>query len=344
MAIRLIQVGLGGWGLDWAEAVLPDVASAKVVAFVDADPKVLQSAAQRLSLPPDSLFPNLRTALGAVEADAVLVVLPLAAHVPVSAAALQAGKHVLVEKPFAPTLEEARALNALAAQCGRVLMVSQNYRHHAAVATVARLLRSGEMGKVLSSNIEFRKNWKVTSHRYYEIPGPLLLDMAVHHFDLVRLLFGEVARLACRSWNTPDSPFREHAAAEAILEMQSGMIVGYHGSWLSRGAPTTWGGAWTIECEEGVVAFSARGFHGSAEDEVVVYGPDGSARHVPLAKLAHIDRAGALAAFAAAVTTGHPPPDFTSGTDNIRSLALCFASMRSAAAGGSWIAPADFAG
>ena len=99
--------------------------------------------------------------------------------------------------------------------------------------------------------IEFRQDWKATGHRYHDIPGPLLLDMGIHHFDMLRMIFGEnVARVACRSWTTPYSPFREDAAAHALLQLESGLVTSYLGSWLRRGVPTPWSGAWTIECEE----------------------------------------------------------------------------------------------
>jgi predicted dehydrogenase len=333
--MRLIQVGLGGWGLDWARTVLPRVPEMRPVAYVDTDPAMLVRAGELLGIDAGRLFPSLEAALDAAPADAVLATLPTARHATVCAQALRAGLHVLVEKPFTSTLAEARAVAALAAERGRVLMVSQNYRHHPAVATVADLLRRGVLGSPRGATISFRKNWRVTGHRYHDIPGPLLLDMAVHHFDLLRMLLGEVARLTCRGWTTPDSPFTEHAAAEAILELSNGLIVGYHGSWLSRGAPTTWSGAWTIECDQGVIGFASRG--APLPDQVTLHAADGTTRPVPLLPVPALDRAGTLTAFAHAVTTGHIPADFTGADDNVRTLALCFASMRSAASGGAWI-------
>lgn len=333
--MRLIQVGMGGWGMDWARNVLPDAPGVRLVGFVDSDPAMLARAGERLGIERARLFPSLAAAVEAVEADAVLATLPTAQHARISAAALRAGLHVLVEKPFTPTLAEARGLAALAAEQSRILMVSQNYRHHPAVATVADLLRRGVLGSPLGATITFRKNWEVTGHRYHDIPGPLLLDMAVHHFDLLRMLLGEVARLTCRSWTTPDSPFAEHAAAEAILELSSGLIVGYHGSWLSRGAPTRWSGDWTIECEKGVIVFAARG--APLPDTVTIHAADGSARPVPLLPVPAIDRAGTLATFAQVVATGRIPADFTDAADNVHTLALCFASMASASRGGEWI-------
>lgn len=73
-------------------------------------------------------FESLAEALETVDADAVLVTVPLRAHAPVAIAALNAGKHVLVEKPFAEHIPEAREVVEAAKAAGKTLMVSQNYR------------------------------------------------------------------------------------------------------------------------------------------------------------------------------------------------------------------------
>ncbi|MFE0753675.1 Gfo/Idh/MocA family protein [Inquilinus sp. NPDC058860] len=337
MSVKVIQVGLGGWGMNWAHTILPQVKAVDVVGFVDASPEALKRAEETLGLAEDRCFPSLDAAIAAVEAEAVLAVLPTAGHKSVSEAALKAGKHVLVEKPFTSTLEEAQELIDLAERVDRILMVSQNYRYMSAVRTVADLVRDGTYGRPLSALIDFRQNWKVTGHRYHDIPGPLLLDMAIHHFDLMRMIFGEnVQRVACRSWNTPDSPFKDHAAAHALLALESGLMVSYNGSWVSRGTPTTWTGEWAVECEDGQLVWQARGMGGEIADKLALRKPDGSVRDLPMKPLALIDRAGTLNAFAAAVR-GQPPRYFTSGEDNIHSLATSFACMRSGAQDGTWV-------
>lgn len=341
MSVKVIQVGLGGWGMSWAHTILPQVKAVDVVGFVDASPEALKRAQETLGLAEETCFPSLDAAIAAVEAEAVLAVLPTAGHKAVSEAALKAGKHVLVEKPFTSTLDEAQDLVAVAKKAGRVLMVSQNYRYQSAVRTVADLVRKQTYGRALSALIDFRQNWKVTGHRYHDIPGPLLLDMAIHHFDLMRMIFGEdVQRVACRSWNTPDSPFRDHAAAHALLALEGGMMVSYAGSWVSRGTPTTWTGEWAIECEEGALQWQARGAGGAVADKVVLRRPDGSTEDLPMEVVKLADRAGTLDAFAAAVR-GKPPRYFTSGEDNIQSLATCFACMQSGAQDGAWVQLSD---
>jgi predicted dehydrogenase len=344
MQVRLIQVGLGGWGFDWAKNVLPAVRSIEAVAFVDADPAARKRLQERLGVSQANVFATLDAALAAVAADGVLVVLPTSAHKPVAEGGLKAGLPVIVEKPFTSTLGEARDLIALADEVGRILMVSQNYRYHSAVSAAADLVQSRAYGRPLSATIEFRQDWKATGHRYHDIPGPLLLDMGIHHFDMVRMIFAEnVESVACRSWNTPYSPFREDAAAHALLRLESGIMVSYLGSWLRRGVPTAWSGDWTIECEEGELIFSARkGDLDLADvDRLLLRTPKGAVEELPLPRQQHSDRAGALDAFAQAILSQRTPRFFPSAEDNIHSLATSFACMQSSRSDGRWLAVAD---
>ena len=114
MTLRLVQIGLGGWGRNWVEEVTRDTQGVEPVAWVDLDPATRERAVVDLGLPRERVFGSLEQALEQVAADAALVVVPLAAHAPVTREALEAGLHVLVEKPFTETLEEARALERLA--------------------------------------------------------------------------------------------------------------------------------------------------------------------------------------------------------------------------------------
>jgi predicted dehydrogenase len=341
---RLIQVGLGGWGSDWAANVHPLVRSAEFTGFVDASADARKRAETALHIDATRLFPSLAEALSAIEAEGVVAILPTAGHASAAQAALEAGKHVLVEKPFTATLEEGTALIALAARRDRILMVSQNYRYHAAASTAADLVARRTFGRPLSATIEFRQDWKASGHRYHDIPGPLLLDMGIHHFDMVRMIFGEeVARVACRSWNTPYSPFSDHGAAQALLELESGIVVSYHGSWLRRGVPTTWSGDWAIECEEGELLFAARPGPVAPPHagKLFLRRATGKVEELATNPIHAEDRAGALDAFVRAIRTGQEPPFFPSARDNIRSLATSFACMQSSSEDGRWIAPSD---
>lgn len=237
--LRIIQVGLGGWGRDWARTVLQHDEEVALLACVDADAASLELARKQLDLPAHSYFQSLNAALDATDAEAVLVTASLPGHVPLALEALRAGKHVLLEKPFAPSVAEARQVVELAAQRNRVLMISQNYRFFPAVQTVRDLLRSGSLGEVGSVSVDFRRSANAAApegHRHYTLHQPLLADMSIHHFDLMRAVLGqEPVEVACRAWNPTWSNFEEPAAAFATVSFDGGAVVSYRGSWVSPG-------------------------------------------------------------------------------------------------------------
>ena len=119
------------------------------------------------------------------------------------------------------------------------------------------LLRQNRLGGVIAADIEF--NRYMPEHRYRTIKDPLLADMLIHQFDMIRFVLGmEPEEVVCWSWNPPGSPFAHDAAAAAMIRMAGGAVVTLRGSWLSREASTNWAGSWRIECADGVIRFSSR--------------------------------------------------------------------------------------
>ncbi|HEY7031057.1 MAG TPA: Gfo/Idh/MocA family oxidoreductase [Thermomicrobiales bacterium] len=335
MPLRIVHVGLGGWGRDWATNVVPNVKAVEPVAWVDADTTTLAAARKTLTLPVDRCYPTLAAAIEAVPADAVLITTPIGAHVPVALEALAAGKHVLVEKPFAPSVDEARKAVETAEARGLVLMVSQNYRFFPAPRTVADLIAGGELGAVGAIAVDFRRN--VTSlpgrERHFALAHPLLVDMAIHHFDLMRLILGREAKSAsCQTWNPPWSPFAGDAAGAATIAFDGGAVASWRGSWVSPGEQTAWAGEWRVECAGGEIRWTSRGeLGGPSADCVEVRSLDAPARALTLKPVRAQGRAGTLTAFAAAVGSDQEPE--TSGRDNLKTLALVAAVVASAATG-----------
>jgi predicted dehydrogenase len=332
MSMRLIHVGLGGWGLDWSRNTLSNSTDVEVVAWVEIDPEVLAQAQKKLDLPAEHCFTSLEHAFSAVEAEAVLITTSLPGHVPVAVAALNAGKHVLLEKPFAPSMAEAQHVVDLAAQRERILMVSQNYRYFPAPQKAAALLRDEQLGAVSSVNIGFRKYANIApreTHRYYYITEPLLLDMAIHHFDLMRMVLQQEPRkVFCTTWNPSWSNFKEPPAGALTITFDKGTVVNYSGSWISTGKPTLWAGEWHIECAQGEITWTSRG---EEPDRLVVHPLQKALQEVALPDIPLTDRNGSLAAFVEAVRTGKEPE--TSGRNNLPTLALMFAAIKSARTG-----------
>jgi predicted dehydrogenase len=338
--VKAIQVGLGAWGFSWSQDVIPKVPGIEMVGYVDANPAATERVQNELKIDPKLCFPSLAEAAKTVEADLVIATLRTEAHYPVVKEALQLGFNVIVEKPFASTMAQAKELVALAEAQSRVLMVSQNYRFQPAPIAVAEFMAARKFGPINQVSIDFRRHAPTQGYRYWDMPDPLLADMSIHHFDLMRMVLNvDPVRVACRTWNPEGSPFAHHPTGAALIEFDSGIVVSYRASWVSTGAYTPWAGEWTIDCSEGEIWWTSRDhFMGKAKPDVVELRPmDGKAEKVKLAPIEFADRLGTLSTIAKVVETGSLPPRFSSGKDNLLSLALVQATIASANRQGEWV-------
>jgi predicted dehydrogenase len=337
MSLRIAQVGMGRWGQNWAKNALPKVKELEVVAWVDARAEALKEARTELKLDPDCCFLSVDELLAAVDVDAVVITAALPGHVPVAEAALKAGKHVLTEKPFAPSVADAQRLVDLADQQARVLMVSQNYRFFPAPQVAAQLAADQTLGAVYAVNLVFRRHMPEPTARHAALVQPLLMDMAIHHFDLLRMVIGgEPETVYCYSWQPPASKFTEPPAAAMVVQFGGGVVVTYQGSWVSTGPVTPWAGEWRMECTGGEIRWTSRGgSNGSVEGDWVNVRNSGTEEEKlhPLPTLRHTGRAGALAAFVETVTSGKAPAYTSLGSDNVGSLRFMQAAIESAAVG-----------
>jgi predicted dehydrogenase len=126
--------------------------------------------------------------------DLVVIPTPNDTHYPLARAALQAGKHVVVDKPFTLTLAEAHELTALAAERGRVLSVFHNRRWDGDFLTVRELLASGRLGRLTHMESHFDRFRPTVRARWREQGGPgsgLWADLGPHLIDQALQLFGE---------------------------------------------------------------------------------------------------------------------------------------------------------
>jgi predicted dehydrogenase len=127
-------------------------------------------------------------------ADVVLVLTSMNEHGPLATAALEAGRHVLVEKPMAPTLAEADAMVAAARAAGAWLMVAHCWRFHPDVRALRARVEAGELGEVVKTrSYGVHAGWGPSG--WFTDPelagGGALQDMGVHAIDTTRYLLGD---------------------------------------------------------------------------------------------------------------------------------------------------------
>jgi scyllo-inositol 2-dehydrogenase (NADP+) len=146
-----------------------------------------------------------------------VVATPNDSHFSYTQACLEAGRHVVVDKPFTPTMKEAQQLVALAADRKRVLTVYQDRRWDGAFLTVKKLIRSGTLGNVAEYEARFdRFRLDPKPHAWRENPdfpgAGVLWDLGPHLIDAALVLFGEpesisAAALCQRPTSTVDDGF-----------------------------------------------------------------------------------------------------------------------------------------
>ena len=260
----------------------------------------------------------------------MLVASPPRTHHDVAKAALEAGKHVLCEKPLATGLEDAFDLVGVAARMNRILMVSQNYRYNAPFRAVQKEVREGRLGELASLKIRCRRDTRTLfapDDFRYAMRHPYVLDMSIHHFDLMRAATGrDVRGVFARSWRVPDSPFAHHPTVAATLDLDGGVPLVYEGDWATHEPETSWNGEWEISGERGRLLW-----RGDEEDrgegEVLLQKWGEAPRPVAQQRLEFAEREATLQALRAAVEDGGTPE--TAAEDNVKSLAVVLGCVRS---------------
>jgi predicted dehydrogenase len=338
--IKVVHVGLGGWGGNWATHVLPFHPDIEPVGYVEIVGDKRTDFADRLKQPIGMFHERLDDALNAGPVDAVTIAVPIALHEPLTRQALEAGKHVIIEKPFTQTMAEARGVVELARAKGLILGVSQNYRFYPAAQAVAGFARSGMFGKLLGGKLDFRRNNILarvgTGNTNW--PSPMIADMAVHHYDLMRMIIGaDPIEVSARSWNPPNSPYREDACAAMTLSFPDSVSISYRGSWVDAAQQTPWSGEWQLDFERASLFWTGRGAepYPTARDRVQIKRMHDELEEVPLPPYPLFDRAGVLHALAETIRTGVEPQFFPSGGSNLGTLATIEAALKSAAHGGA---------
>jgi len=336
MELKAALVGCGAMSRAWLQAAAK-IPNLRIVALADLERERAAGRASEFDLGNAAIVPNVHAAIEETRPDLVFdVVVPQARHGVVSAA-LDAGCHVLSEKPMAQTLDEARDLIGRAQKAGRIHAVVQNRRYVAGVRRIARALKGGAIGEIASVHADFFLAPHFGGFRE-EMDHVLLLDMAIHTFDALRCMTGLAALgVYCREWNPPSSWYRQGSSAAAIFELETGATFFYRGSWCAPGLPTSWEAGWRFVGAKGTLTWDgadAIRIEALASGERTgLFDPVEPVEPPPLAEDDRIGgHFGVLSDFVAAVSAGSEPE--TTGRDNIRSLAMVFGAIESAETGG----------
>jgi predicted dehydrogenase len=327
---RVIVVGAGSISNAWFGPIQKEQLT--VAAVVDLRLEAAQAQIEKYQLKEATASPDLDKTLRDVKADFVVDLTIPQAHCGVTCKALAAGFHVIGEKPMAATMDEARKMIAAAEKSGKLYMVSQSRRWDSKHATVAKTLHDGAAGRLTALNCDFFLGAHFGGFRE-EMPSPLILDMAIHHFDLARMFSRQSAvAVFAEEFNPAGSWFKGDVAANCLFEMAGGIRFAYRGSWCAEGFPTSWNGDWRIIGDKGTLLYAAD----KDPSGEVVSGDEGFMRArspMPIApvELSKTGMHGGLAEMLDFLRTGRLPQ--TDCHDNIHSLAMVLGAIESSKAG-----------
>jgi predicted dehydrogenase len=200
MQTEPFRIGLIGAGINGQlrARAIRRIPHARLVALAAADPE--QSKAFLREHPGLRIFPDGQSLVAADGIDGVVITTPPVTHKPLGIACLQAGKHVLCEKPLAMSVEECQGLIDAAQAARRCLATGFMLRHMPAARLARQLVDSGAIGQVNhvrafhghSGTEYFGPNWKVEAR---EIGGGCLMDGGNHLIDMVRWFLGDASRI-----------------------------------------------------------------------------------------------------------------------------------------------------
>ena len=343
--MRIIQSGVGGFGMSWVYAVR-DCDGFQHAAIVDPNPKALREAMEVLQLPKERCFSRLSDALKSVEADGLIDVTPAPLHECTSISAMEAGLHVLCEKPIADKIEAAKKMVETARHYKRTLMVTQQYRYQDQPRCLRQMIKDGLIGPIDHIVAEFQLQGLLFGWRQ-TMEHPFLMDMAVHHFDMMRYLLGENAiKVTAQTWNPLGSNTSGDMNAFAWIEFESGARVNYTGAFASPGTDTGWNGRWTITGSKGSLVWNPRDEWGPirlfkqnanpneySEMHFFTPLPDVWGESIWAGSMGATGHHYDLYHWRACIESGLEPE--TSGRDNLNTLALTLAAVESANTGRS---------
>jgi predicted dehydrogenase len=220
--VRVAIIGAGAWGINHVRA-FARAPGARVVLVCDPDEAARRRAEALVPGVPTAA--NLGEALAAADVDAVVLATPAVQHADQARAALEAGKHVLVEKPLALRASDAERVVAAAARTGRVLLVGHLMLYHPAVEHLQALIRQGELGRIL-----YLYALRVNLGRLRRDENAMW-SLAPHDVSVILHLLGEVPASVSARGGSYLQPGVEDVAF-VNMRFASGVLAQVQLSWL----------------------------------------------------------------------------------------------------------------
>lgn len=220
--IKIAQIGYGYWGKNVARE-LADMSDVSFDVLYDIDP-ARQREAKR-AFPKAGTAADFKAVL-ASDVEAVFIVTPPETHYTLAKKAMQAGKHVFVEKPLTTSVKKAYELIALSEKMGVTLFVDHVFIHSEPVRYLKKIIAEGQLGDIVYINSR-RVNLGLFQYKV-----DVIWDLAIHDISIIDYLFGlEIERVSV--FKKKYKNFPHDVIANINFDLKSGTTVSLNVSWLS---------------------------------------------------------------------------------------------------------------
>lgn len=281
----------------------------------------------------------------AMKPDAVSVCVANRDHASVTIRALEAGCHVLCEKPMAVTMEECESMLAASKRAGRVLMLGHNQRFNKAHMEARRMLKSGELGKPIGFRTSFAhpgpEGWTGQKNSWFiqksQSAFGVLADLGIHKTDLIHYLLDEPVVSVTAVMGTVDKRYPDGGLIDVednalcIYRTQSGAMGQMHVSWTNYGSEDN---TTRIYTTKGVLRL-----YEDPEYSLVFERPDAEPLRLALDEMTtnakqtdgQRENTGVVNAFVESIRTGRP--SIADAAECIKAMRVIFAAVQSAEEG-----------
>jgi phthalate 4,5-cis-dihydrodiol dehydrogenase len=224
--LRFAIAGLGSAGTAMIRPVLKNPAF-ELAAAADTDATTLAQFSH--DFPKVKTFASVDALAASDDVDVIFVATPTHLHTAHVLTAIQAGKHVVTEKPMAVSLDDAAAMIEAAQRASVVFMVGHSFSYETPIKEMRRLVRSGELGALKMLHNWYYTDWiyrpRIAEELDTRLGGGIVFRQGAHQFDIIRLIGGGLVRSVRAMTGRWDADRPSEGAHTAFLEFEDGAVA-----------------------------------------------------------------------------------------------------------------------
>jgi len=248
--MRALLVGLGEWGALWYKGLMcrTDI---HLAGAADLNIETWQKFQKNTDC---QFFTDAGKAMDELKPDFIINASPPDSHKVINDLAFYRNIPVLCEKPIAGNWDDVLHIMSRT-QDGQKLMIAENYRYTSQCRFIREIISQEKIGKICSIRIDFyRRHFMENYHK--EMLHPMLLDVGIHHLDMLRFFTGSEAKSIFADFYTPEgSWYKGYSNAVLYITMENGIKIVYNGSLDAPSNQTNWYGNWIFTGENGFLRY-----------------------------------------------------------------------------------------